>query len=402
MKIDAIKEIKVEELIPYVGNARTHSDDQVSQIAASIIEYGFTNPILIDEQKGIIAGHGRLQAAKLLGMSLVPTITLAGLTKAQKKAYILADNKIALNAGWDMQTLKLELESLQELNFDLGLTGFDDSELGNLLNRTEGLTDPDTIPEKVEPTAKLGDVWRLGKHTLVCGDSTDPLVVESCLEGVKPNLMVTDPPYGVEYDASWRQKAGINKNQLKMGEVKNDDKADWRDAWSLFEGNVAYVWHSAIMGAKVEESLTACGFEIRSQIIWSKDRFALSRGDYHWQHEPCWYAVRNKSNWSGSRSESTIWQIKAREGKGLGHSTQKPVECMKRPIENNSSAGQAVYEPFSGSGTTIIAAEMAGRVCHAIELNPEYVDIAIKRWEDFTGKRAEYAKQQISTDRRTA
>ena len=213
MKIDAIKEIKVEELIPYVGNARTHSDDQVSQIAASIIEYGFTNPILIDEQKGIIAGHGRLQAAKLLGMSLVPTITLAGLTKAQKKAYILADNKIALNAGWDMQTLKLELESLQELNFDLGLTGFDDSELGNLLNRTEGLTDPDTIPEKVEPTAKLGDVWRLGKHTLVCGDSTDPLVVESCLEGVKPNLMVTDPPYGVEYDASWRQKAGINKNQ---------------------------------------------------------------------------------------------------------------------------------------------------------------------------------------------
>ena len=156
------------------------------------------------------------------------------------------------------------------------------------------------------------------------------------------------------------------------------------------------------MGAKVEESLTACGFEIRSQIIWSKDRFALSRGDYHWQHEPCWYAVRNKSNWSGSRSESTIWQIKAREGKGLGHSTQKPVECMKRPIENNSSAGQAVYEPFSGSGTTIIAAEMAGRVCHAIELNPEYVDIAIKRWEDFTGKRAEYAKQQISTDRRTA
>jgi DNA modification methylase len=194
----------------------------------------------------------------------------------------------------------------------------------------------------------------------------------------------------VEYDPKWRADVGVNQNKQKMGKVLNDDKADWREAWALFPGDVAYVWHAGLFAGTVGESLTACGFKLRSQIIWSKDRFALSRGDYHWQHEPCWYAVREKAtgHWAGDRKQATLWHIKAREDGGVGHGTQKPVECMKRPIENNSSPGQAVYEPFSGSGTTIIAGEMTGRCVYAMELSPEYVDVAVKRWQDFTGQKA--------------
>jgi len=391
IKIDAIKALPVDALMPYANNARTHSAEQVAQIAASIKEFGFNNPVLIDAERGIIAGHGRLEAARLLGLESVPTIELAHLTEAQRKAYILADNKLALNAAWDVEALRVELEGLQDLDFDLGLIGFDISELAGFLDTTEGLTDPDAIPEAPEPVAQLGDVWALGRHTLVCGDCTDTDVVSACLGDVVPHLMVTDPPYGVEYDATWRASAGVNKNTQKLGRVVNDDRADWREAWALFPGDVAYVWHAGAKSAVVQSSLEAVGFEMRSQIIWAKDRFALSRCHYHWQHEPCWYAVKNKASWSGGRSQSTLWNIKAREGKGHGHSTQKPVECMKRPIENNSSPGDAVYEPFVGSGTTIIAAEMTGRACYAIELNPAYVDVAIKRWEDFTGETASHA-----------
>jgi DNA modification methylase len=200
--------------------------------------------------------------------------------------------------------------------------------------------------------------------------------------------MATDPPYGVEYDPAWRAKAGVNLSRAKLGKVANDDRADWREAWSLFPGSVAYVWHAGRHASTVQESLQAAGFEVRSQIIWSKERFALSRGHYHWQHEPCWYAVRGSANWQGDRKQSTVWHINAREDRGLGHGTQKPVECMKRPLENNSSPGQAIYEPFCGSGTTIIEAEMTGRACHAIELSPAYVDVAVRRWEGFTGAAA--------------
>ncbi len=390
MKVDAIKEIEVEQLIPYSNNARTHSDDQVAQIAASIKEFGFTNPVLVDGDNGIIAGHGRVQAARKLQLKSVPTIDLSYLTPVQRKAYILADNKLSLNAGWDVELLQGELAGLDALEFDLSLTGFSDSELAGFLDTNEGLTDPDDVPDVPdEPTACLGDVWILGRHRLVCGDSTDADVVAKCLNGVEPHLMVTDPPYGVEYDASWRADAGVNKNTKKMGKVLNDDQSDWTEAWALFPGSIAYIWHAGVQASTVAESLMANNFVIRSQIIWTKERFALSRGDYHWQHEPCWYAVKGTGHWCGDRKQSTVWSINARENKGIGHSTQKPVECMKRPIENNSSPGQAVYEPFSGSGTTIIAAEMTGRVAHAIELNPAYVDVAVKRWEDFTGEVAE-------------
>ena len=202
--------------------------------------------------------------------------------------------------------------------------------------------------------------------------------------------MVTDPPYGVEYDAAWRARVGVNLNADKLGKVLNDDRADWREAWALFPGVVAYVWHAARFTSQVLDSLAACGFEHRAMIIWAKDRFALGRGDYHWQHEPAWYVVKKGAtgHYNGARNQSTLWAIKAREDGGHGHGTQKPIECMKRPIENNSVAGDGVYEPFSGSGTTIIAAEQTGRRCYAMELSPQYVDVAVRRWQQFTGKRA--------------
>jgi DNA modification methylase len=384
-----------------VRNSRTHSDEQVAQIAASIKEFGFTNPVLVDGDKGIIAGHGRILAARKLGLKDVPTIELAHLTEAQRRAYVIADNKLAENAGWDMDLLKIEVADLDAMNFDLTLLGFDTNVLAGLLvNATsQGNTDPDDIPEPpADPVSVLGDVWVLGNHRITCGDCTDALVVERLLGKVKPHLMVTDPPYGVEYDASWRGEAkNADGSRLSTGKgrakgvVQNDDRADWRDAWALFPGDVAYIWHASLKSHLVADSLEACGFELRASIIWSKNQITVGRGHYQWQHEPCWYVVRSKGgtgHWHGDRKQSTIWNIDKPKKSETGHSTQKPVECMKRPIENNSSPGQAVYEPFSGSGTTIIAGEMTGRCVYAIELNPAYVDVAIQRWQDFTGQEA--------------
>ena len=393
------KKVRVDSLIPYAGNARTHSDAQVAQIAASIREFGFTNPVLTDGENGVIAGHGRLLAARKLGMDEVPVVELAHLTAAQRKAYILADNKLALNAGWDVDVLKLELGALGDMGFDLALTGFGEAELADILvDKTLGLTDPDDVPAApVTPVTELGDIWQLGNHRLICGDCTQAHVVEALLGAVKPHLMVTDPPYGVEYDADWRNKAmrsdGTADGGRAIGKVENDDRADWSEAWALFPGDVAYVWHAGNMAHVVAESLIASGLNIRAQVIWAKNQFAISRGHYHPQHEPCWYAVRKQAtgHWSGDRKQSTVWNIDKPRKSETGHSTQKPVECMKRPIENNSSPGQAVYDPFVGSGTTLIAGEMTGRHVYAIELSPAYVDVCVKRWQDFTGRQATHA-----------
>jgi DNA modification methylase len=390
---DNVVKRSVSSLIPYARNSRTHSEEQVAQIAASIKEWGWTTPVLTDEEGMIIAGHGRVLAARKLGLKEIPVMVASGWTDAQKKAYVLADNQLALNAGWDMDLLKVEMQELDGLDFDLSLIGFDDKALAGLLNDpTEGETDPDETPEPpANPVSVLGDVWILGKHRIICGDSTDALVSEKVLNGVKPHLMVTDPPYGVEYSADWRDNAlGGKKGGRATGKVENDNKADWREAWALFPGDVAYVWHAGLFAGSVADSLLATGFKLRSQIIWAKSNFAIGRGDYHWHHEPCWYAVREKATgqWAGDRKQTTLWKIDKPQKSETGHSTQKPIECMKKPIENNSSPGQAVYEPFSGSGTTIIACEMTGRSCHAIELNPSYVDVAVTRWEAFTGQKA--------------
>ena len=380
-------------LIPSARNARTHSSAQVAQIAASIREFGWTNPILVDGDQGVIAGHGRLLAAQQLGLAQVPVIELAHLTPIQRRACMLADNRLAVSAGWDAEMLRLELAELQIAAFDLGLTGFDGDEIaGFLAEPSLGLTDPDEVPFVPDtPVSQPGDVWLLGRHRLACGDSTEAGTVERVLAGLQPHLMVTDPPYGVNYDPAWRNAALPGANTARVGKVLNDHIADWREAWALFPGDVAYVWHGALHATTVAESLTACGFDIRAQIIWAKERLVMGRGHYHWQHEPAWYAVRNGAtgHWSGDRKQTTLWTIHSRDQDATTtHGTQKPVECMRRPIENNSSPGQAVYEPFSGSGTTLIAAEMSGRACHAVELSPAYVDVAVLRWQAFTGQEA--------------
>jgi len=401
----------IDRCVGYARNPRKN-DHVVDRVASAIREFGFRVPIVAKSDGTVVDGHLRLKAAAKLGLTEVPVILADDLTDAQIKAFRLSVNKVSEFAEWDIDLLKLEFEDLDAAGFDLTLTGFDLGEIAALtLDATEGLTDPDAVPDApAVPVTVLGDVWLLGRHRIACGSSTDAHTVEAVLAGVKPHLMVTDPPYGVEYDASWRSKAMPKKNDAgrwtekdgrAKGVVLNDDTADWSEAWALFPGDVAYVWHGGLFGGVVAESLVACGFETRSQIIWAKDRFQLSRGNYHGQHEPCWYAVRKttKGQWCGDRTQSTLWSIKlpwdnygnrkpGPEDDKNSHSTQKPVECMKRPIENNSSPGQAVYEPFSGSGTTIIAGEMTGRCVYAIELNPAYVDMAVIRWQNFTGQTA--------------
>jgi hypothetical protein len=360
---DQVERWPLTKLIPYARNARTHSDEQIKQIAASIREFGFTNPVLVDEQGTLIAGHGRVLGAHQLGITDVPTMVARGWTPAQIQAYRLADNQLALNAGWDRELLGLELGELKLGGFDLALTGFGELELGDLLaDRTQGLTDPDDAPEAPEhPVSRTGDLWLLGRHRLLCGDSTVAADVERVLGGVEPHLMVTDPPYGVNYDPSWHIKAAAegkivgSGRRAMVGTMQNDDRTDWAAAWSLFRGDVAYIWHASVFGGDLAAALRILGFDIRSQIVWAKHTHAIGRGHYHWRHETCWYAVRGTSHWRGDHSQTTLWHID-KIPSDTGHGTQKPVECMKRPIENNSSPGQAIYEPFS----KLVAVE----ICH--------------------------------------
>jgi DNA modification methylase len=388
----------LERLIPSPRNARTHSEAQVAEIAGSIRTFGFTNPILVGEDGDVIAGHGRLAAARQLGLAEVPVIPLKGLTELQRRQLVLADNRIALNAGWDLEMLHLELRDLSSLGADLSMLGFTSGELAAALRPVStGLTDENDVPPVAErAVATTGDVWCLGPHRLICGDSTDAGVVRTVLGSDAPQLMVTDPPYGVNYDPAWRDEAAKhspsmgNRKDTAKGKVANDDRADWREAWALFPGDVAYVWHAGVMAARVAESLAACGFEIRSQIVWAKSHLAIGRSHYHWQHEPCWYAVKAAAtgHWVGDRKQTTLWQIDKPQKSETGHGTQKPIECMRRPMPNNSSLGQAVYDPFLGSGTTLIAAETTGRVCLAVEIDPLYIDVAVRRWQAFTGCKA--------------
>jgi DNA modification methylase len=384
----------IDRLRPYAQNAKMHGSDQVAKIAASMAKFGWTVPCMVADDGELIAGHVRVLAATRLGLSEVPVIRLGHLDEAERRAYRIADNKLTELGDWDEAILRDEIAGLLAEDFDLSLLGFDDVDLDALLQDPDEAGDgtvegEDEVPEPPgDPVSRPGDLWQLGSHRLICGDSTLAEVVGRLLGDVRPQLMVTDPPYGVEYDPGWRNKAGAASTK-RTGKVLNDDRADWREAWALFTGDVAYVWHGALHATTVADSLNAAGFNVRSQIIWAKDRLVLSRGDYHWQHEPCWYAVRktDKGHWAGDRKQTTLWQIANKDQDAdTVHGTQKPVECMRRPILNNSSPGQAIYEPFMGSGTTLIAAETTGRVCYGIELNPAYVDVAVQRWQQFTGQ----------------
>lgn len=372
---------------PNPKNSKRHSEEQVAQIAASMDEWGWTVPCLIDEKGVLIAGEGRWLAAKLRGFAEVPCIVARGWSAAQKRAYLIADNRLTELGEWDRDLLRIELTDLAIGGFDIALTGFDLSDLAPVA----GNVDADAVPEKPKtPSSRAGDIWICGDHRVLCGDSTKGDDVRTLMAERKPNLMVTDPPYGVDYDPSWRVRAGVNLNKAKLGKVANDGRADWTDAWKLFPGNVVYIWHGGLHAGVVQQSISASGFKVRSQIVWAKDRLVLSRGDYHWRHEPCWYAVREgkPGKWAGDRSQTTVWDIPAREDSGHGHGTQKPVECMARPMRNNSKPGDAVYDPFLGSGTTMIAAEMERRRCLGIDIDPIYVGVAVMRWQTFTGKSA--------------
>jgi DNA modification methylase len=398
----------VDDLIPYARNARTHSSEQVARIAGSIKEFGFMNPVIISQDGGILAGHGRVLAAKKLNLEKVPCVVETHLTEAQRRAYILADNKLALDAGWDNDMLRVELQELKDLDFDLGLTGFDDLEITNIFGESseseskERALLPTSNPEgfdKFEPVIRKGEVWHLGDHRLICGSCEDEETVNRLLEEGKPNLMVTDPPYGVKLlhnDKSWeklRQMGGHAYAGLsRQGQVLNDDRDDWETAYRLFPGNVAYIWHPHLREMQFVKDIQACGFKILSLIIWNKGHFALSRGNYHWKHEACIYAVREgeKTNWQGARDQCTVWDIKninnLQEG-AWGHGSQKPIECMLRPMLNNSAEGDWVYDPFLGSGTTIIAGETCGRRVMGCELSEKYADTIIRRYEMVTGTR---------------
>lgn len=390
----------LEKIIPYPNNPRTHPDQQVELLATLMQKHGVDQPIVVDEEGFILKGHGRRMAAVKAGFEDFPVVIHRGLSDADKRAIRLADNQVALLSGWNEDLLRAELTDLSKAGYDMPLLGFDDVSLVTFMAMPPRAgADPDQeIEPPAKPVSRAGDLWLLGKHRLLCGDSTNEKDVELLLGDDVPNLMVTDQPYGIDYDAGWRDSPE-NRANPKMkraakpaarGAVMNDDRADWREAWRLFPGNVAYVWTAGLRSRESVEGLEAAGFEMVAQIIWAKNNFAIGRGDYHFQHEPCWYAVRKgkRHNWAGDRSQTTLWQIDKPQKSETGHSTQKPVECMRRPIQNNSKPGDYVYEPFMGSGTTMIAAEMMNRYALGLELNPAYVDVAVERWQAFTKQEA--------------
>jgi DNA modification methylase len=409
---DRVERWPIEQLIPYANNPRLHSEADLDKIAAAILKWGWTMPVLADEQGVLLAGAARVGAAAQLGLNSIPVIVARGWSEAKKRAYRLADNQLAARASWDPEQLRDELRELDFAGFDLGLIGFEPDQLETILAGlgSSGLADPDSVPEVPDnPVTQRGDVWLLGDHRAGSGDSTSAADVAPVLARSEPHLMITDPPYGVGYDPSWRARRGCGAGNLARGKVLNDDRADWREAYALFPGDVAYIWHGALHGDIVAAGLAACGLQPRAQIVWAKQHFTLGRGDYHWKHETCWYAVREgkSSHWGGDRTQTTVWEIannnpfgNPQREQSWGHGTQKPVECMRRPIVNNSRPGQPIYDPFLGSGTSLIAAEMTGRICYGVELNPAYVDVVVRRWQGFTGRAAMHQASGQSFDER--
>jgi DNA modification methylase len=384
----------IDKVIPYDRNPRVIPKEAILQVAASISGFGWQQPIVVDEAGVILVGHTRRLAALHLGHSSVPVHVAAGLSAAKARAYRLADNRVAEATAWDFDELRSEIGMLAELDFSMDALGFSPEEITRLFegfDQVNNADDDDLSSLRPEPVTRLGDLWKLGRHRLLCGDATNASDVGRLLNGASPTLMVTDPPYGVEYDPSWRHRAGMSSSE-RTGVVANDDRADWRSAWELFPGDVAYVWHAGLQGATVAESLHASRFSVRAQIIWAKPHLVIGRGHYHWQHEPCFYAVRTgkTGRWQGSRKQTTLWEIgTGDQDAATFHGTQKPVECMRRPIMNSSRKGDGIYEPFAGSGSTIIAAERTGRSCFAMELDPAYCDLIVERWRQATGLAAE-------------
>jgi DNA modification methylase len=373
-----VVEVNIEDVIPYVNNARTHSDEQVAQIAASIREFGWTNPILIDGDKGLIAGHGRVKAARKLGMATVPAIEIKDLTEAQKKALILADNKLALNAGWDEDILKLEIESLKEMEYDVSLIGFSEDELNEMKPEAEvvGLTDEDAVPDvPAEPVTKLGDVWLLGRHRLMCGDSTSIDAVETLMAGQKADMVFTDPPYNVAFSGRSGKHDVIKNDNLPVAEFEQfiDEVCQTIKA---VDPKAYYIWCNWNFYGVLQGKL-----DYKTCIVWAKNVFGMGIG-YRHQHEFCLF---NGKIDEVVKNESDLWEIK--KDTNYVHPTQKPVALSVRAFGNHIKLLN-VLDLFGGSGSTLIGAEQTGRNCFVMELDPKYCDVIIKRWQDFTGKQA--------------
>jgi site-specific DNA-methyltransferase (adenine-specific) len=389
-----IKEVKISDLKEYNKNPRKIKQEQLDKLTTHINEDGYHQRIIVNTDYTIIGGHQRKKALLQAGYkpSDVIEVLLPERTLQQQELdrINVRDNLDFGEFDFDILQEQFNLEELEEFGFDK-----------EFLETLEPVVMPSIDEDEIEqlpanPVSKLGDVYTLGNHRLMCGDSTNPEHVSRLLDGANPILMVTDPPYGVKYEPEWRNEAREGNNSTQIGKVLNDDRYDWSEAYSLFTGDIAYVWHSSKYTHKFAENIESCGFELINLIIWSKNRFALSRGDYHYQHEPLWYAVKNgkQHNWQGKRDQSTVWEIDNYSGgatdgeEQTGHGTQKPIECMLRPIINNSKVGEGVYDPFGGSGTTLIAAQRSKRNCYMMELSPAYVDVIVKRWEKETGEKA--------------
>ena len=398
--------VPVDSLIPYARNARTHSEEQIAQIAASIREFGWTNPILTDGDKGVIAGHGRLAAARKLELTEVPVIELGHLTPEQKKAYILADNRIALNSGWDEELLKLELQELQGVDFDLDLLGFGDEEIERLLNGDDaggGLTEDDAIPEApVDPVSRPGDLWILGNHRLLCGDSTVLTDVERLMDGQLADMAFTDPPYNVDYGNNAKDKMrGKDRRILNdaLGEGFYQFLYDACVNLLLVTKGGCYVAMSSSELHTLQKAWLDAGGKWSTFIIWAKNTFTLGRADYQRQYEPILYGWKQGSDhfWCGDRDQSDIWNYNKPRVNDL-HPTMMPVELVERAIKNSSKSRDIVLDLFGGSGTTLIACEKNNRQARLMELDPKFVDVIVKRWEDYTGKKAERVPSEQSAE----
>ena len=377
----------VSELIPYVRNARTHSEAQVAQIAASIREFGFLSPILVAEDNTILAGHGRLAAALKLGLKKVPCVKENHLTETQKRAYIIADNKLSLNAGWDNELLAVELSELEGADFNLDLLGFDEAELSSIFDADKDVSDDDFDVEKEleEPCfSKTGDIWMLGKHRVICGDATKLETYKTLLENTKVNLVVTDPPYNVNYEGA-------------AGKIKNDNMENDKFYQFLFNSFVnmeqamaddasIYVFHADTEGLNFRKAFQDAGFYLSGCCIWKKPSLVLGRSPYQWQHEPCLYGWKKKGKhkWYAGRKETSVWEFE-KSKKNADHPTMKPIALLAYPIKNSSMTNSLVLDPFAGSGSTLIACEQTGRICYAIELDEKYCDVIVKRYIEQVG-----------------
>ena len=380
--------VDIDKLIPYVNNARTHSPEQINKLRASLREFGFINPVIVDDKFNIVAGHGRVMAAQAEGIKEIPCVYVDYLTEAQKKAYILADNRMAMDAGWDEEMLRVELEALQDMAFDLSMTGFDDKELADLFKTDEHVEDDDfDLDAALEKAAfvKKGDIWTVGRHRLMCGDATSAEDVAKLMDGKKANIIVTDPPYGVSFKSS--DGLSIQNDSLKGDEFYQFLLQAFKNmADNLTKGGAAYVFHADTEGLNFRKAFIDAGFHLAGCCIWVKNSLVLGRSDYQWQHEPVLYGFLQNGNhpWYSDRKQTTIWNFD-KPKRNKNHPTSKPLDLLGYPIQNSSQANGIVIDTFGGSGSTMMACEQTNRICYMMELDEKYASVILRRYVEDGG-----------------